>query len=177
MKHRKNCKSCQPQVTCKVKFKCQLPRRSLWMMNHESVVRYVGIELLWQLKMRCSQPELLFQVIVNVKNYLLAVKFFLHFGPENWEEQWNISHPINKHWDMTEFHRWCWPHWMIKCAKRWIHLSYSHFCLNHPSSSLNEFLYEKVGTIPRDNFGKMLVVNTRKELCGAFINKCLSNWC
>ena len=51
------------------------------------------------------------------------MKFFLHFGTENWEEQWNISHPTNKHWDMTGFHRWSWPHWMIKCAKRWIHLT------------------------------------------------------
>ena len=32
---------------------------------------------------------------------------------------------------------------------------------------------KKVGTVPRDNLGGMMVVNTRMELCGAFINRCL----
>ena len=35
--------------------------------------------------------------------------------------------------------------------------------------------------MPRDNLGGMMVVNTRMELCGAFINRCLSHnstsWC
>ena len=95
--------------------------------------------------MSCSQPELLFQEIVNVKKLLVICEvFFLHFDTENWEEPLNISHPVNKHWDMTEFHRLCWPHWMIKCAKRWIHPFYFHFCLNHPSSSLNGFFFERL---------------------------------
>ena len=29
---------------------------------------------------------------------------------------------------------------------------------------------EKVGNVPRDNLGPQMVVNTRMELCGAFIN-------
>ena len=42
-------------------------------------------------------------------------------------------------------------------------------------------IVKKVGTVPRDNLGGMMVVNTRMELCGAFINRCLSHnsmsWC
>ena len=155
---------------------CRVDRSEWWMMNQS--VRYVGIELLWQPKNELQSTRATFSRNCHCQCQLLVSceVFFLHFDSENWEELLNISHPVNKHWDMTEFHRWCWPHWMIKCAKRWIHPFHFHFYINHPSSSLNEFLFGKVGTIPRDNFGKMLVVNTRKELCGAFINKCLSHF-
>ena len=33
------------------------------------------------------------------------------------------------------------------------------------------FLFEKVGNVPRDSLGQQMVVNTRVELCGAFINR------
>ena len=33
------------------------------------------------------------------------------------------------------------------------------------------FLVEKVGNVPTASDGRQLVVNTRMELCGAFINK------
>ena len=48
-------------------------------------------------------------------------------------------------------------------------------------SFLHLTIIKKVGTVPRDNLGGMMVVNTRMELCGAFINRCLSHnstsWC
>ena len=30
---------------------------------------------------------------------------------------------------------------------------------------------EKVGNVPKDSLGQQMVVNTRLELCGAFINR------
>ena len=32
-------------------------------------------------------------------------------------------------------------------------------------------LVEKVGNVAKDNLGQQMVVNTRMELCGAFINR------
>ena len=32
-------------------------------------------------------------------------------------------------------------------------------------------LVEKVGNVPKDSLGQQMVVNTRMELCGAFINR------
>jgi hypothetical protein len=38
-------------------------------------------------------------------------------------------------------------------------------------TTLSDSVCKSVGTVPKDNLGTQLVVNTRMELCGAFINK------
>ena len=40
-----------------------------------------------------------------------------------------------------------------------------------PKVIIVAFLVEKVGNVPTASDGRQLVVNTRMELCGAFINK------
>ena len=46
-------------------------------------------------------------------------------------------------------------------------LQTSPFC----QTFLEPASFLKVGNVPRDSLGQQMVVNTRVELCGAFINK------
>ena len=43
--------------------------------------------------------------------------------------------------------------------------------LTHSNHNRVKSNHEKVGNVPKDSLGGQMVVNTRMELCGAFINK------